>query len=709
MIKHPIHLRSAGVSVVFGADARGIPFVLHWGAELPDADAAELAATAGTAELHSAIDSALTPTVVPSGADGWSGTPGAEWHADGVAPAAMVLESAAMEGARATFELTEPRTGARLRLDYELTPGGVLAVAAELVNGGASVIDVGALRMLLPLPDRAREIEDQSGYWSGERKPQRLPLRNGSWDRSNRRGRTGHDSPILTAVGTPGFGFRHGELWSVHLAWSGDAQVLVERLPEGAGPLASMLGAAELLAPGEVRLAPSERYRSPTAYFVWSDRGLDGATARLHGLVRSFPRHPATPRPVVLNTWEAVYFDHDATRLAQLVEAAAQIGVERFVLDDGWFLGRRHDRAGLGDWVVDPAVWPRGLRPLADLVHASGMEFGLWFEPEMVNPDSDLAREHPEWLLLDEAGARLPWRGQYALNLGIPEAWQRILEQISAVVAEAGVDFIKWDHNRDLHEPIDRGSGRVGVHRQTDAVYRLIDALLERHPGLEIESCASGGGRVDLGILQRTHRVWASDTIDPLERQAIQRGTATILPLEYLGAHVGAARAHTTGRVASLAFRLGTALFGHAGLEQDVTRLSAEERAAVAVWIALYKELRPLLHGGELVRADDVPEGALLTGVLSPEREHAVYSWVQLEAGPLANVSRVRLPGLDTTRRYELRLREDFGRAGRRSHVDPAWLLAGALTASGATLALAGVPLPALAPQEALLLELRAV
>ena len=198
----------------------------------------------------------------------------------------------------------------------------------------------------------------------------------------------------------------------------------------------------------------------------------------------------------------------------------------------------------------------------------------------------------------DPSGAGRLWREQLALNLGIPECWQHVFDQIDQVVSDAGVDFIKWDHNRDLHEAVNRSSGAAGTRRQTLAFYRLVDALRARHPRLEIESCASGGGRIDLGVAQHTQRVWASDTIDPLERQMIQRGLELVLPLEMIGAHVGAARAHTTGRTTSLPFRLATALFGHSGIEWDVTTLTEDERTAVRAWVSLYKEQRGLLHWG---------------------------------------------------------------------------------------------------------------
>lgn len=232
-------------------------------------------------------------------------------------------------------------------------------------------------------------------------------------------------------------------------------------------------------------------------------------------------------------------------------------------MDDGWFRHRRHDRAGLGDWYVDEKVWPEGLRPLADHVHGLGMQFGLWFEPEMVNPDSDLARAHPDWLLADPERLPFEQRSQHVLDVAHPDAHAYLLQRISTLVREVGIDYIKWDHNRDLADAVH--DGRPGVHTQTTAVYRLLDELRSRHPGLEIESCSSGGARADLGILERTDRIWGSDNIDPIEHQAIQRWTSLLLPHELIGSHVGSAPAHISHRHTALVLRCATVLFGHAG------------------------------------------------------------------------------------------------------------------------------------------------
>ncbi len=388
----------------------------------------------------------------------------------------------------------------------------------------------------------------------------------------------------------------------MHLAWSSDLTTRVDRVTDAV----TLIGAGELLRPGEVRLAPGDEYRAPRAAFVHSTAGLDGFAHRVHTWLRARPQHPSSPRPLVLNTWEAVYFDHDPVRLAALADRAAEVGIERFVLDDGWFQGRRDDSTSLGDWTVDRSVWPDGLGPLADRVHGHGMQFGLWFEPEMISLDSDVARAHPDWLLHDpghlDHDEQISWRGQYVMDLANPDAYAHVFGQIDALVTELGIDFIKWDHNRDLVESVH--AGRPGGHAQMMAVYALLAELKAAHPALEIESCSSGGARTDLGILDVTDRVWASDSNDPVERQDIQRWTGLLLPPELVGAHVGPTTSHSSGRTTALSYRMATSLMGSAGFEWDILSCDEAETAAITRFAALYKELRPVVHGGRVLHPE---------------------------------------------------------------------------------------------------------
>lgn len=690
-----IHLQAAGTSLVLDARGPRPPVVVHWGrglGDLGDDDLAALSAAAVPAVPPSSIDEPLRLGLPPGEEQGWSGRPAISgwWPDDGGQVGGFHLVGVERPGPLAVRILLA-EAGGRLRLttELELTEQGVLRARGHLRHTGTGAFHLDSLSVVLPVPDRAREVLDFSGLWAYERRPQRAPLRHGAWSRETRHGRPGHDDPYLMMVGTPGFGFRAGEVWAMHLAWSGDKRIWAERLPLGY----ASIGCGELLAPGEVTLRPGETYRTPWVVAAWSDAGMDGLSARLHPWIRS-RRPPRSPRPVVLNTWEAVYFDHDPGTLGRLVDAAAEAGVERFVLDDGWFSGRTDDRRALGDWYVDPERRPDGLHPLIAQVHERGMDFGLWVEPEMVSPDSELARVHPEWVLGGDTGPT--WRHQRVLDLGDPGAYGYVLERLGALLTAYPIAFLKWDHNRDL---LRHGA----AHRQTTAVYRLLAELREAFPALEIESCASGGARIDLGILDLVDRVWTSDTNDPLERQQIQRWTGVLLPPEFLGGHLGAATAHITGRTSSLGLRFATALFGSAGIEWDLTAATAREREDVAAWVAVYKRLRPLLHGGVVVRSGADDAAQFVHGVVAGDAGSAIYALVSLRAAESALAEPIRFAGLDPDRRYTVRPLA-IGPAPRVvQDAAPAWLRSGGVTLPGRVLAEVGLPAPLLTPEQAAL------
>ncbi|HZI96346.1 MAG TPA: alpha-galactosidase [Actinomycetales bacterium] len=707
-------LRAAGSSVVVDGSGAGAPRVLHWGADVGDLSASDVAGLRHVSSArvpHSALDEDWWLTLLPAEGDGWLGRPALAGHRDGVAllprlgTAALDVSPGSDGGGTIVVASRDDGAGVAVTSELALEPSGVLRLRHTVTSTAPGLLDLDALEVLLPVPADASELLDLTGRWCRERSPQRQPFSLGTRLREGRRGRGGHDAPLLMLAGTEGFGFRRGEVWGVHVAWSGDQRHVAERLPERAGQAAGVLGGGELLRPGEVRLAEGERYETPWVVFTWSDRGMDGASRRLHRFLRSRPGHPDRPRPVVLNTWEAVYFDHDLGRLTALADIAARVGVERLVLDDGWFRGRRSDRAGLGDWTVDGEVWPSGLHPLTDHVRGLGMEVGLWVEPEMVNPDSDLARAHPDWLLTARDRTPPAWRHQHALDLGRPEVVDHLLGALDALVTEYRLDFLKWDHNRDLHESVHRPTGAAGGHGHTLGLYRLLDELRRRHPGLEIESCASGGGRIDLAILERTDRVWASDTNDAVEREAIQRWTGLLLPPELVGSHVGGPVSHTTGRHVELGTRCLTALFGHAGLEWDLTTASPAELERVAGFTALYSELRALLHTGDVVRADLPDGGAHVHGVVAVDGSEAVYSYVRLVSSPETHPGRVRLPGLDGRRRYDVRLRAEVG----ADVTELTGWAAEPLTMPGSVLGQVGVQMPVLLPGQGVLLHLRPV
>ena len=407
--------------------------------------------------------------------------------------------------------------------------------------------------------------------------------------------------------------------------------------------------------------------------------------------------------------WEAVYFDHDLDRLKALADKAAQVGLERYVLDDGWFRHRRDDTAGLGDWYVDEGVWPDGLDPIVDHVTGLGLEFGLWFEPEMVNEDSDVARAHPEWILRVPSRLPIRSRNQQVLDLSNPDAWQYIYDRMHAILGAHRIGFVKWDHNRDLFDAGRQATGGAGVHEQTLATYRLLAALREAHPDVEFESCSGGGGRADLGILELTDRIWTSDCIDPLERQTIEAGTGLMVPPEMMGSHIASPHSHTTGRRHDLSFRAATAMFGHLGVEWDLTAASEDDLAELATWIAAYKEHRSLLHHGVSVRSDDPDPALRVHGVVASDAREAIVAVVQLATGVTHPPGRVRVPGLDPALRYRVTPLAPGDVPGPRTGREvPAWW-AGGVTLTGRALATVGLQAPNQHPEHTVLLHLAAL
>jgi alpha-galactosidase len=649
---------------------------------LPSVWVGSMPAAGLTPDDAAALLGAVRPcSLLPEHGEGWFGRPGLSGHRLGqnaVGPAAgrdwsplfrptrsehARSEHARSEHARperaddwARVEAADKIAGLELVTEIEAVPGGAIRARHTVTNTGREPYVVDSLEVVFPLPGRVGEVLDFTGRPTAERIPQRHRIGDGLWLREGRRGHTGHDSATLVVAGVPGFTFGRGEAYGLHVAWSGNTVHRVERVPSGPGARgATTIGGGELLLPGEITLAEGDSYATPWVYLAAAGSGLDGLAAQFHGYLRSRPAHPRSPRPVNLNVWEAVYFRHDFPKLSALADVAADLGVERYVLDDGWFAGRRNDEAGLGDWQVDEEVWPAGLGQLADYVRARGMQFGLWIEPEMVNPDSGLFRAHPDWILA--TGQRRPplQRHQLVLDLTRPEVSAYLLERISALLTEYPIDYVKWDCNRDI---VDAGSGtRAGApaaHQQALAVYALLDELRRRHPNVEWESCAAGGGRIDLGMLERVERVWTSDMTDALARQSIQRWTGQLVPPEYLGAHVSAPFSHQTGRYMPLSLRGATALFGHFGIEWDLTQAPPGELAELAAWIQLYQQHRALIHAGRLVRIDTPDDTAWMHGVVAADSTTALMSYVQLDEPRTGQPAALRMPGLDPRWRYRV-------------------------------------------------------
>lgn len=673
-------------SLVLERAADAAPMWRHWGARVAVANLTPRE----TAALSFSPDVVIPLSTAPGFGLGGFGQPLLTAHRDG-RDFSCGWDSCKVDTDDTQVVVCLTDSVARIGLEQRFTldsASDVVTVSATLTNLGDSPLDLVWLgAAILPLPPSSATIRSFTGRHNAEFQEVREAMPAHCWLREERRGLTGHGGPAGLFVMSDGADWHHGSVHAVQLAWSGNSRVAVER--DGPG---WTITAGEWLAPGEVRLAPGAQFSTPELLATFSDEGLNGASANFHAAIRSraaWPGGTMRPRPVHFNSWEGLYFDHDEARLLALADLAAELGAERFVLDDGWFRGRPDDRSGLGDWQVDRAKYPRGLKPLADHVASLGMEFGLWVEPEMVNPDSDLHRAHPEWALQVGGRELVTARNQLVLDLGRTDVRDYLFAAIDALLLDLPIAYLKWDHNRHL-ATAGGVDGRAAYHAQVAGVYALLARIRAAHPAVEIEACAGGGGRIDAGIATRTHRFWASDNLDAVSRAAIQRGFLAFMPPELMGSHVGASPAHATGRSQSLDFRAAVALPGHFGIELDLARIDASERARLKQWIATYKAVRDRLHSGRTWLGEE--PGLLWHAVGDPDD---LILFISVIDPPVDRLAPVRLPMLAGEGEMVVR---PIG----ISDQSPEFRL------SGSWLAGAGLPVPRMAAESVAIFSLKA-
>ena len=708
------HVRfdAADATLIF-ACAKGAPVsILYWGAALhADTDCAELEGLFARQGMHGVADVSLPLSLAMEPGLGHPMFQGFAAHRAGKDWGSR-FEVGKVElregGAKIICRDESTRLGLEYEIDFDARTG-VLRIRSTLTNYGATPLDVSdMMTACLPVPDGMTDIIGFTGRWTQEFTQERVARNAATYLRENRSGRTSHFSYPAILLAATDTNESTGDVYGFHLAFSGNHCIRVDSLTDGRG----LVSIGALLFPGEVRLAPGETYASPEIVAAYSGQGLSKLSRKFHDHVRTkllSPEMRAKPRPVHYNTWEAVYFDHDVEKLKELATRAAEIGVERFVLDDGWFGGRRHDRAGLGDWTVSRDVYPDGLGPLVDHVTGLGMEFGLWFEPEMVNPDSDLYRAHPDWVLGLEGVEQIPFRSQLALDISRPEVADYLFHAIDAILRDHDISYIKWDMNRDLSHPGD-SSGVPRAFAQVGALYALLDRVRDAHPHVEIESCSSGGARADMGVLAHSDRVWTSDSNDALDRQVIQRGASFFLPLEVLGCHVGPANCHVTGRRLSMEMRAATALMGHMGLELNLLTERTADLDVLKNAIDLHKKHRALLHNGDVFRLDSAPQ-LIASGVIARDKSEAIYSVAYVASDAKVLPGRFQFTGLDPQRSYRLQLiwPSDWQAIKGPSAIETLDLNGEGAIFSGAALVHGGLQLPHAFPETCLLFYVAAV
>ncbi len=497
------------------------------------------------------------------------------------------------------------------------------------------------------------------GAWGRERHIQRQRIGFGSYVVESVRGEPGHQDHPFIAVLSGGCGQDHGDIYAMNFVYSGN--FIARAQMDQFGRVRMTMG----IHPDRFlwRLDAGEEFFAPEAILQYSDEGIGGMTRDSHDFFREYvipKRWARADMPVLINSWEAAYYDFDDDRLLEIASAAAKLGIEMFVMDDGWFGRRNSDSTSLGDWFVNEEKIKGGLKSLVDRINALGMKFGIWIEPEMVSKDSDLYRTHPDWALSLNGREPGMCRNQFVLDLSRSEVADYVYEKVYDVLSSANIEYVKWDMNRPIAEignaslPADR-QGEI-AHRYVLALYMLQARLIKDFPNLLIENCSAGGARFDAGMLCYSPQIWCSDNTDPIERLAIQEGTHLIYPLSTTGTHVADSPNHANGRVSSFDVRADVALAGTFGYELDVARIAKEERDKIPAQIERYKRYRPLIQNGDYYRIASFSENGRYDCymLVSKDKRKAVLVFVQALAETNVLLYKIKLKGLDPDMTYEI-------------------------------------------------------
>lgn len=523
-----------------------------------------------------------------------------------------------------TVTLADPLTGLEVRLSYTIFAAlPVIACSAWFANRGVQPLLLeNAASLCLTLPGRY-DMLHLHGTWARERAVERVAPARLTRMIESVRGASGHEHNPFVALAAPETTELNGECYGVALVYSGDFRMAVDENALESTRLVAGLNPRSF----EWRLAPGESFQAPEALCAYSANGLNGMSQALHRLMRTRlcrGEWRDKERPILINNWEATYFDFTHEKLMEIARAAQALGVELFVLDDGWFGHRDSDNSSLGDWVVDRRKLPGGLSALAEEITALGMRFGLWFEPEMVSPDSDLYREHPEWCLHAQGRRRTQSRQQLILDMSRQDVQDYVIDAVCSVLRSAPISYVKWDMNRNFKEAgsqwlLDGREGEVS-HRYMLGLYRVLEAITSTFPHVLFESCAGGGGRFDAGMLYYMPQTWTSDDTDAVERLSIQYGTSMCYPVSTMGAHVSACPNHQLHRVTSMKMRGDVALAGNFGYELDLARQKPEDVEEIRRQIRQVKKLRRTTQQGVFTRLKSPFEGNVTAWQFADDR-----------------------------------------------------------------------------------------
>lgn len=654
---------TTATSYIFGVNESAQMQTLYWGKRLPDAD--RLAA----AKSLPGVTSFDPPsTVTPAEYNGWGGALYVEpslkvTFPDGNRDLVLQYVSHKIDGAHLTIQLKDISREVYVTLEYlPDAVTGILRRSALIENRTGAPItieQVSAATWNLPAASDYR-LRYLTGRWAGEWSVQEQPVHGGKTVLESRRGTTGAQNNPWFAIDREGSSDpEHGSVWFGALAWSGSWQITVEQdalqqVRVNGGPNSFDFA---------YRLPSGASFQTPYFYAGFSDSGIGGASRLLHRFETDslLPGAPhAKLRPVLYNSWEATGFDVNEAGQMALAERAASIGVERFVMDDGWFGQRKDDRAGLGDWYVNPQKFPHGLKPLIDKVHTLGMDFGLWVEPEMVNPVSDLYRKHPDWVLSFPGRPQTQARNQLVLNLARPDVRAYVFSVLDKLLSENQIAFLKWDYNRNWTEP---GSPAVAPDEQKNVyvdfirnLYGILADLRAKHPGVEIESCSGGGARIDLGILHLTDEVWPSDNTDAYDRLLIQNGFTYAYTPGVMMAWVTDSPSWANRRSLSIEYRFLSSMQGSLGIGANLNKWTPDDLATARKLIAEYKQMRETVQRGLLYRLIEPTGGSeqsVTESVARDGHEAIVFAFLH-SSDRIYPFPRLYLQGLEPSTQYRI-------------------------------------------------------
>ncbi|MFC5649212.1 alpha-galactosidase [Paenibacillus solisilvae] len=679
------HLQTKSMSYIFQS-LRGYPTHLYWGRKLNEANPNRLLARVERASFSPnpvAEDRTISLDTLPQEYPGYgtsdfrnpaysvqlsNGTTVTELQyvshrivsgKPALAGLPSVYTESAEEAQTLMVTLADSTSGLEVELSYTVFEAFDAVIrSTRIVNASAEVMTLrSALSMSVDLPHDRFDLLQLSGAWSRERYVHRRALTPGTQSVESRRGSSSHMNNPFFALLSEGATEDTGEVFGFSLVYSGSFvggvevdQFHTSRAYLGINPFDFSW-----------RLEAGESFQTPEAVMVFSAAGLGGMSHVYHELYRTRLCRGSfrdAVRPILVNNWEATYFNFNAEKIESIAQAGSELGIELFVLDDGWFGKRDSDNSSLGDWVVDYKKLPNGLNDLAERVRSHGLQFGLWFEPEMVSPDSELYRAHPDWCLHVPGYRRTEGRQQLILDLSREDVQTYIVQSLSEILNSAPITYVKWDMNRNMSEigsallPAERQ--RETAHRYMLGLYSVLERITAAFPEILFESCSGGGGRFDPGMLYYMPQTWTSDNTDAVSRLKIQYGTSIVYPISTMGAHVSAVPNHQTGRITPLRTRGDVAMSGNFGYELDLTQFTEADKEEVKRQVALVKEVRELVQFGTFYRLLSPFEGNETAWMfVSKDQKEVFLVHTSVLSEPNAPLSRLRLKGLDPNRTYE--------------------------------------------------------